>query len=394
MYNDTKKKKFKKLLNTIIFFSHSPIFKILLVILFIVFFTMFSIIMIEGHKTEGIDTLFDSFWYTIVTLTTVGYGDITPKSIPGRIIGLVTMAFGVVLVAALSGKIASLLVDLGLRRGKGLVKLKNLQKHFIICGWRNDFERIIDGIIEANPSIDSSDLVLINSAPAEQMELFMINPKYKLINYIHGDFIDENVLKRASIEKASRVLILADNSGDYSPVEIDSRTVMAVLTIENLNRNIYTAAELLDDKFEKYLQFAHCDEIILTKEYVRILLVNASGGSGISHVVRDLLSIQNSSGNITIKDIPNSFYGDNFKTLGGYFFEKKDSILIGILENSGNFYSRKKEALIDAQKTPDISKIVENLKKVKELKANNPVINPGKDYIIKEHSRAIIVTPS
>ena len=51
------------------------------------------------------------------------------------------------------------------------------------------------------------------------------------------------------------------------------------------------------------------------------------------------------------------------------------AILIGLLENTGNFYARKKEALNEAQKTADISRLVGNLQTVKELKANTPVLN-------------------
>ncbi|MBN2546291.1 MAG: hypothetical protein JXB50_10875, partial [Spirochaetes bacterium] len=74
-----------------------------------------------------------------------------------------------------------------------------------------------------------------------------------------------------------------------------------------------------------------------------------------------------------------------------HYLNKNNSILIGLIENTGNFFSRKQEALNDAQKTADISKIIENLNKVKELKANNPVFNPGFDYKIKDHSMAIVI---
>jgi len=325
-----------------------------------------------------------------VTLTITGYGDISPVSVMGRIVGILTMAFGVIVVAAVTGQIASFFVDQQLKRGKGLLKLKKLKNHFIICGWKTDFERIIDGILEANPDIDPTDIVLINNASTEYMEMFMSNPKYRMLNYIHGDYIDESVLLRANIKSAAKILILADQSGNYSEMEIDSRTVMTMLNVEKLNRNIYSAAELLDEKFQKYLEVAHCDEVLLTKEYERKLIMNAASGSGVSHVIMDLLSLENKKG-ILIFDIPESFIGDSFKNLFNYFLNERGFILIGLLENSGNFFLRKKEALNEAQKNPDISKIVENLKKVKELKPNESVLIPEFDYIIKKNSKAITV---
>ena len=87
------------------------------------------------------------------------------------------------------------------------------------------------------------------------------------MQYVAGDFADEAVLKRAKIEDAERALVICDRSKKYSDLEIDSRTVLAVLTMENINPGIYIAAELIDVKFQKHLEMAHCDEIILTQDY-------------------------------------------------------------------------------------------------------------------------------
>jgi voltage-gated potassium channel len=393
--NNAKKraKKNRSIKAIIIYVLNSLTFRVGFILIAVILITMTSFYLFERGHNQNVKNLFDSFWYTIVTLATVGYGDITPVTFTGRIIGIFSILFGVIFVGTVSGKIASFLIDQQLRRGKGLLKIKNLQNHFIICGWKNDFQNIIDGVLESNPEIDMPDLVLINNAPTENMELFMTNQKYKLINFIHGDFIDESVLIRANIKNAKRILILADISSNNNPMEIDSRTILAIMTIRKLNRNIYTVAELLDEKFEKYLNMSHCDEIILTKHYERILLVNASSGTGISHVIRDLLAIENKQ-KITILKIPNEFVGISYKKAFDFYLQEKKSILIGLLENTGNFFSRKKEALSDAQKTPDISAIVENLKKVKELRANNPILNPGFDYVIKTNSMAIVVGES
>ena len=102
---------------------------------------------------------------------------------------------------------------------------------------------------------------------------------------------------------------------------------MAVLTVEKLNRSIYSAAELLDKKFENYLEIAHCDEVLLTKEYERKLIVNASSGTGVSHVIMDLLSLEDKKG-IIIQDIPENFIGVSFKKLFYNVLENENNILI------------------------------------------------------------------
>jgi len=171
---------------------------------------------------------------------------------------------------------------------------------------------------------------------------------------------------------------------------VDSRTVMAVITIKSISKSVYTCAEILNEKFKRYLQISNCDEIILPTEYNKSIIANASAGSGISQVISELIDVRAKAG-VAACEIPERFIGKSYQELFDYFMEQNRSILIGILENTGNFYSRKKEAIREAQKTPDISKLVDNLKEVKVLVHNAPVINPGPDYPIAHHTRAIII---
>lgn len=347
-----------------------------------------AIYTVEKNSNDQFGNWFDAIWYTIVTITTVGYGDIYPKTFIGRLIGISILMFGAIMFGAVSGKIASVLFERQLKRDRGLIKLKKIKNHFLICGWKQGFEYILDGVLAANPEIPLEHIVIINTTSADQMEKIKSESRFQGINYIYGDFSDEATLIRANVKTASRALILSDYSSDYSSLEIDSRTVLAVLTIENLNSRIYVAAELIDNKFEKHLSIAHCDEIILSSDYERSLLVSASSGTGISHVIKDLITETSGEG-LAIEDIPESFIGKTFGELGKYFSGK--AVVIGLLENTGNFYYRRMEALSEAQKNPNMKIIVKNLQKVKNLKSNLPVLAPDANYIITQKTKAIVV---
>lgn len=364
--------------------------KVAVFLIILIAASMVGIRSFENGINAAFQNLWDTFWYSIVTITTVGYGDKTPVTVGGKIVGLLLMGMGVIVMAAVTGQIASFLVEQQMRRREGLLKLKNLQNHFIICGWRRELDRVIEGILAVNPQYSVSDLVLINNVGHEAMQPILQNPQFQGIQYINGDYIEEETLRRANIHKAARVIILADFAQNYSQQEVDSRTVMAVLTIESLTKRVYVAAELLDDKFEKYLKLANCDEIILSREYSKMILANASSASGISHVLQDLLSPRHGQG-LEIRTIPEWLVDEPFGKLIDFYNATYGSICIGLLENTGNFYQRKREALNDAQMTPDISKLVDNLRTVKELVPNKPVINPGREYKIRKNSRAIVI---
>ena len=75
------------------------------IIIFLVLTVIMLVIFISEQETNSkINTLFDAFWYTLVTITTVGYGDITPDSVPGRVAAMVLLIAGVAIFGALSGK--------------------------------------------------------------------------------------------------------------------------------------------------------------------------------------------------------------------------------------------------------------------------------------------------
>ncbi|MBN2160445.1 MAG: ion transporter [Spirochaetes bacterium] len=349
----------------------------------------------KGKKVEdtsgsgNIRSIKDAVWWAFVTSTTVGYGDYYPKSAMGRLTGILLMFFGVSLVGVVTGNIASALIERQLKEGRGLKEL-NLRKHFIICGWKRDMADVLYHIMEKNKNFLPSEFVLINTADPAEIENLRSEPKFAHINYIHGDYIDERVLNRANLKQAARAVVFADRLVQGSVQEVDSRTVMAIITIKSISKTIYTCAEILDEKFERYLRFSNCDEIILSTEHNRSIIANASSGSGISQVISELLSPK-AEVSITTQEVPAKFIGKSYGELYDYYIGRDRSILIGILENTGNFYSRRTEAIRDAQKTPDISKLVDNLKVAKQLIPNMPIINPLSDHIIQRYTRAILI---
>ncbi len=344
----------------------------------------------ETQTGSGIETKFDTFWFMCVAVF-AGYFEFVCESVPGRCAAITVLIAGSFTFNYIRGEVATAFVDMTEKRNKGIGKLKDMEGHFIICGWRPGFNKIIDTVMKSNPDISADQIVLINDA-VEQMEHLRDEEKYKELNFISGDYTDESTLSRAFIEKAARALVISDRSKKYSDLEIDSRTVLAVLTMENMNRGIYVVAELISGKFQKHLEMAHCDEIILTQDYEHSLLANASSGQGYSDVIRELISDDAESG-LFISNISSEFVGKTYKELKDYSaaHRSESGILVGLLLNSGNFHVRRKEALREAQKNPDINTVIANLKKVKTLKSNQPVLVPKNDFVIPKNSKAIYI---
>jgi voltage-gated potassium channel len=73
-------------------------------------FSSVSILICEGHGDANIKSAEDAVWWSVTTMTTVGYGDKYPVTTEGRIIGMVLMVSGVGMFGGLSGLVASFIL--------------------------------------------------------------------------------------------------------------------------------------------------------------------------------------------------------------------------------------------------------------------------------------------
>jgi voltage-gated potassium channel len=342
----------------------------------------------ERGTNDQFKTLEDGLWWSLVTLTTIGYGDKYPITHTGRLLAFVVVLMGIGLVGIVTGKIASALVDRKIKEGRGLTDAHNLKGHVVILGWKSDMGLLVQDLLTAHPELGPERLVLVNLAGDLANE--ELRGRFPGLVYVHGDTIDPAVQQRAGVAHASRVLVLADEAGDRSDQEVDARTVMAVMNLENLAPDVYTYAEVLDRKFIEHLRLARCDEIILSREYGRFMLVNASVSAGLSQVLHDLLDIKDPHGMATVP-VPAGFVGRTFAELAAHFKAGGGDLLIGVLENTGQSLAIKRAALRAAQKTEDVATLLENLRGVKDLVSNKPVLNPPDEYLIPDHARGIII---
>ena len=80
---------------------------LILCVLVIQYGSMFELVTNRNSPNANIQTASDAVWYTIVTITTVGYGDKYPVTNPGRIVGVLIMIVGVGLFGVLTGFLAN-----------------------------------------------------------------------------------------------------------------------------------------------------------------------------------------------------------------------------------------------------------------------------------------------
>lgn len=345
---------------------------------------------VEMSANRHYDSVWDSIYWFAVTIATVGYGDITPRTTGGKLLTIPLIMIGVILMSFLTGTIASILTATRIREGRGLQKL-NLQNHVVICGYNSNIERVIGGIVSTARSLP--DIVLINTHPETEITNLIERFSQATIRFVRGDYTAEPTLIRASIVKASSAIILADPGPD-GQAKPDDRTLIAALAIKSVARNVEVCAELLDAANEVHLKRAGVDQIIFSGEFNGFLLSSAVMTPGITQALREIMCTDRGSV-IKRTPMPHELVGKSFQTAVMDFMEHQGSILLGVITEKKTFNM---EDMLKGDKDiidDFIRRKFEEAGRSLEIESKGRmtvVMNPGKNYLITEDDFAVILT--
>src|SRR5438105_475300 len=267
-----------------------------------------AITIIEGEdRFARIHNLGDALWYGIATITTIGYGDVTPSTFAGRVVGIVLMLGGATLFSAFTASVASVLVAQRIKEGRGLESVKQ-DGHLIICGWNQYAERVLEAIFNSRAGFDLP-VVIVNEMPEEVMAELLSRHRSKLLQYVRGDPATESVLARANVRSGRAAIVLADASHGLGGAN-DDRTTLVTLALKSVRPDLHVTVEALDLGSEAHLRRAGADDIVISGEFNGFMLSSATLSPGISQVIRRLLSFGH--GELRRQAIPPEYIGRSF----------------------------------------------------------------------------------
>lgn len=171
------------------------------------------LIMLVEPPESGLSHFDQALWWSVVTSTTVGYGDLFPTSNPGRIVAvLLPMFMGIGLGAAFITHIASVLIE---GRDRKMHGEKNYtgRNHVLVVGYTDETGQLIDEI-HSDDTYSRKDIVLV--ADIERHPL----PEREAVFFVKGRPDTLSTLKRAGIDGADCIVI---HTGD------DERSLFALI---------------------------------------------------------------------------------------------------------------------------------------------------------------------
>ena len=226
-------------------------------------------------------TVSDSLWYSVISITTIGYGDFKATQLGSR---LGTLIF-VVLISLSAftttvGIIVDWITDLRERVRRGMTKV-NLRDHLIIVNFPGE-SRILQIIAEYSLADNNTSDIVVISDEIEQLPFNREN-----VTFIRGWPLEQETFERCNISMASQVMVLSPNYMDHRS---DSFVASISFVIQNLNPKIRVVAECLDPKHETLFGKSENLSIVHTIQMANNLLVQEASDPGVALFTHSITS--------------------------------------------------------------------------------------------------------
>lgn len=197
------------------------------------------------HYLEGWN-FYESLYATVVTLSTVGYGDFIPHSAVGMLFTVFLIIVGVGTMLYTVGLVAETMIEgrLNVILGKGRIEkmIDKMHDHYIICGCGRIGRLICRELKEENV-----DFVVIENDPEAIQRI-----EEEGYIYYRGDATHDKALLAAGIKKAKGIVCVLPS---------DAENLYVILTARELNQDIYILSRSEDEESEKRLLRAGANRV-------------------------------------------------------------------------------------------------------------------------------------
>jgi voltage-gated potassium channel len=228
----------------------------------------------NADPTHQVD-LVDSIYYTTVTLSTTGYGDIAPFEAHSRLLNafLVTplrIAFLVLLIGTTLEVLAT--------QGRENIRIarwrKSMDEHVVVVGYGTKGRSAVETLV--NNGIDKEAIVVVDPSSTALGEAHADG-----LAVVTGDATRREVLRRAGVARAKQVIITTDR---------DDSTVLSTLNARQLSSDAYIVAAVREADNVQLVRQSGADSVVTSSDAVGRMIGLSSLSPTLGEVMEDLLS--------------------------------------------------------------------------------------------------------
>jgi voltage-gated potassium channel len=229
----------------------------------------------DNNDPTGTISLVDAIYYTTVTLSTTGYGDIAPVTDQARLVNafIITparIAFLVLLIGTTLEVLAS--------QGRDMIRVarwrKKMGKHVVVVGYGTKGRSAVETLI--NNGQDREGIVIVDTNQAA-----IDDANADDLAVVIGDATRRDILRRAGVARAEQVIITTDR---------DDSNVLATLTVRQLNPDAWIVSAVREQENAPLMKQSGADSVITSSDAVGRLLGLSTLSPTLGSVMEDLLT--------------------------------------------------------------------------------------------------------
>ena len=272
----------------------------------------------KDSDQSALNNYANAFWYSLVTLTTVGYGDIFPATVYGRYISLIFILTSIGIFGILIGQLTTLMTTIKENKKLGYTGT-NFVNHAVIIGWNEFGWHVVDQLVGVGRRVS----IITN----KKDDVDLIREKYnsKNVFVLFSDYNNYEMIKKSNIEEATIVFV---NMLD------DTDKLVYVLNLKKVFPETEFVVTLENGDLKNTFLSAGVSNTISTQEISSKLLASYMFEPDVATYSESILSYAKSDNDYDMKQLlitPNNPYRG--KAYQDVFFDLKkryNSVLIGI----------------------------------------------------------------
>ncbi|CDQ38241.1 ion channel [Virgibacillus salexigens] len=226
---------------------------------------------------------FEGLWWTMTTVTTVGYGDVSPTTVLGKIFAMFLYIIGIGIMTIFIGKAVDFLSVRKRLKEEGKLKIAT-KDHIILVNWTKKASITLEELLK---TFDDIAIVIIDEKLTKTPLL------HEQVEFVHGNPANKEVLLQANLIESQSVMVFSSED-TVATSQADGQTLLIATIIEGIgkayDKNIYTICEVLESRHIQAFQHVSVEEFITANDTTAHLAARSILYNGSSEIIRQLTS--------------------------------------------------------------------------------------------------------